>query len=156
MFHDSSRSAVLRRPQSGTPGPVSEHQIKRDALVGDAALLDLAVLSPAHSVLCGLLLRAQISTYRCTGHIISYADEYAMRKIRNHARRGTVPTMYCRCMRCGCLALLFDWLVACDLAADPLMAERRWPPGKRQVVDRSFFAECAGEDKMREALLLTD
>lgn len=154
MLDDSSRSAALRRPQSGTPEPPSSKADGRTDLVGDFFLLDLGWESPQAAVLCAVLLKVQIGTYRATGHIISFADEYARRRIRTHSRRRFIPKMYCRCMRCGCLALLIDWCVARDLADDPLMAGRRFPAGGRQPVSTEFYKECTGGDKARDWLLL--
>jgi hypothetical protein len=156
MLDESSRSAALRRPQSGTPPTISLGVPVRTELVGDANLAYEGLRSPGAMVLCGLLLRVQIRTYKRTGHIISYADEYVMRKIRNHAKRATLPNCYARCMRCNCPALLIDWCAAVELADDPLMASRRFDPAGHIPVDKAFFAECKGNEKAQEASILLD
>lgn len=156
MLNDSSRAAALRRPQGGTPPePLSEDQALNQ-LVGDIALIDLGQQSASHAVLCGVLLRVQIRTYRRHGHIISYSDEYTMRRIRNAAKTGRLPHIYCRCLRCGCLALLLDWCVAVDLADDPVMPARRFAALSHRPVDDKFYHACEGSKIAENGLLLMD
>lgn len=156
MLDGTSRSAALRRPQGGTPPTPLSENAPADELVGDQALVWLGLQSATHAALCGTLLRAQIRTYKRTRHIISFQDEYSMRRIRNAARTGRLPAIYCRCMRCGCIALLIDWCAAADLADDPTMPTRRWPDGKRQPVSDAFFRPCTGSELMQEELFWTD
>ncbi len=156
MVNATSRSAVLRRPQSGTPPEESLGDTFRTELVGDEALLTMGQTSGGHRLLCGTLLRAQIATYSRLGHIISFSDEYVMRKIKTAGYTGRLPNIWCRCLRCGCLAHLLDWCVAVDLAGDRLKVDRRWANRKTAPIDRRFMAECQGSDVARDSLLLLD
>jgi len=153
---DSLRSAALRRPQSGTPRQAILESGPGDELVGDESLLAIGLHSAGAAVLCGVLLRAQIQTYKRTRHVISLSDEYSMRRIRNAARTGRMPNIYARCLRCGCVALLIDWCAAGDLAQNDLMVSRRWPEGHRHPVSREFYSRCTGNEKAREALFLLE
>lgn len=156
MLDERSRSAALRRPQGGTPpNPLSE-EWGEDELVGDEALLQLGQQSATHAALCGPLLRTQIQVYKRLRHIISFNDEYTMRRIRNAARTGRLPNIYCRCMRCGCLAHIIDWFAAVNLADEPTMADRRWPTGRSRPATNRFFTHCEGSVIAEEGLLLMD
>ncbi len=150
------RSAALRRPQSGTPRQGVSEDDGQEQLVGDEALILLGLQSPCHAALCGVLLRTQIQTYKATRHIISYSDEYSMRRIRNAAKTGRLPNIYCRCMRCGCLALLLDWAVAVYQIDMPLQQPGRPGVGVRIPTNNDFRGRCTGNEIAEEGLLLTE
>jgi hypothetical protein len=153
---DQARPAVLRRPQSGTPRWFEEGVGSGSILLVDQKLIELGLQSRGHRALCKLLLDAQASCFGSTGHIISYADEYIMRRIRRGGGDSKVPNVYARCMRCGCLALLLDWCAAASLALGYVDFGHLYPDGARHPVDNSFWHPCNGSRIAADGMLLLD
>jgi hypothetical protein len=156
VLEESSSPGALHRAQSATVVSNVLKDTSQDQLVGDDHLLLLGLRSAGHKELCRVLLRTQIKTYKTTRHIICYADEYVYRSIRNAGKTGRLPNIYCRCMRCGCIALLLDWVVASYSLGHykdmPKVRVRK----QHDPLDHQFQEPCPGNEKAQEAAFLMD
>lgn len=141
-----SRTALRSAAQADhVPFTPPHPQPLRTELVGDANLIELAGVRPQLDWVIGILLRVQFSTYRRTGHIISYADEYVWRRIKMFNRYATLPNIHCRCIRCNCRALLLDWYCALDWQHPELIAKIKARQSLSDPVSDAYRSECQGE-----------
>jgi hypothetical protein len=152
MLDDSTRSAGLRRPETGTPASDEDPLESSMPFVADCSLLTLGLRSPSGQELARLLLKVQVRTYGATGHIICYADEFVARAIKRGVSNHRIPMIYCRCMRCGCLALLYSWIAAADRYDRPLQVGRRYNAYIKDPSSTLFCEPCAGDTAARDAL----
>lgn len=121
-------------------------------IVGDIWLAHLVMPGMAGAKLAGMLLRAQVLTFSRRHHLISMNDEFPRKRITQDVPRDKMPRCYARCLRCGCVAWLSDWVKAAPLN-DQLIREeidRLHQRGNDGRID--FLLPCKGQNYMAHIL----
>jgi hypothetical protein len=125
-------------------------------LVCDVELVALAVRSEMERYVGLLLMRAQSRTWTDRRHLLDLSEREAARQLRAGLNNGRLATFIVRCSRCGCIALLSDWLASVDDPEYPLIADRRFLYSDFHLIDTSFLAPCEGNRIFMEALSLLE
>jgi hypothetical protein len=145
FLSDSWRSTVLRGPQGGTPSDGDDSLGMLMPVIVDRALLDMRLARRDSKDVVLLLAKVQYRAFASTGHILSYADEYVWRKIKRSIEIGRIPTIYVRCMRCGCLAHFAHWAIAVDYLDAPLLPGRRLTSSAPEPTNPIYRDRCKGD-----------
>jgi len=125
-------------------------------LVGDHYLALMLMPGDPASRPAARLLRAQILTYNRTGHIIGMSEELPKRRICEAAKRGTIPRIYLRCLRCGAPAWLNDWIAGAELAFEE-RSDRLCQLEALGKGDLSqFLRRCTGAEYLESVANLAD
>jgi hypothetical protein len=124
--------------------------------VCDVEIAALALRSETGRYVGLLLMRVQSRTWTDRRHLLDFAGREAVRMLQDMATYSRVATIIIRCSRCGCIALLSDWIAAVDDPEYPLIADRRFLYSDLHLVDTSFLAPCEGNRIFMEALTLLE
>jgi len=76
----------------------------------DPWLLELAERGPSYRIPAHTLALMQHHISRDHGHIVELHDPVMLKYITKAASLGKIPQGNCRCLRCGCVASLTDWI----------------------------------------------
>ena len=114
-------------------------------IISDAWLLELSRESEGARQIARVLLTAQITAFTQTGHILDLSQELPHQRIRERALHGMLWRGYCRCLRCGNIALLADWCSVGALSPEARQTAIALTPKKarKQV---AYLDACPGEN----------
>jgi hypothetical protein len=152
MLTETGGDPALRAPQGGSPPSGDDSTRGGMDLVGDIQLVAFGMKDARAKAVAHLLLRVQTRTWAVHHHILSLSDDFVSRKIKEMCRTGKILPIYCRCLRCGCLATLSHWIQAVDWESSPLIPGRRFVGSDDRVIDSDFGHPCKGNDWITEAL----
>jgi len=138
-------------PATRTTGP-----IRGAELVCDVNLAALALASEAERYVGLLLMRVQNRTWMDRRHLLDLSCRDAVTMLGNVRTYRRVATIIIRCTRCGCIALLSDWIAAVDDPEYPLVVDRRFHHSTARLVDTKFLQPCEGNRIFLEALSLLE
>jgi hypothetical protein len=114
-------------------------------LIADSWIMDLAERSEEHHQLAGVLLKVQLDTFRKTGHLLDYSQEYVHRRFQTNPYVLQLRNVYVRCLRCGCVQRLVYWIEAVGFnqeARDTRIQSA--DPGKGNTV--VYLEQCMGNE----------
>ena len=115
-------------------------------IVGDIWLRLLVMPGMPGSQLSVALLHAQILTFARTGHLIAFNDEYPRKQITHDIPLGRMPRCYARCLRCGCVAMVNDWVRAATYTEQQRLEQIDAMTAKGNVSRIEFLQKCKGGD----------
>ncbi len=125
-------------------------------LIGDRWLQDMLMPGAQECKPASILLTCQILTFNHTGHLIALNDELPRRRITIAARHGGLPPIYVRCMRCGALARLNDWIKAAELVSAERVVRAATLRATRPSAQTSFLMPCEGNQQLVDSAPLLD
>lgn len=122
-------------------------------LIADSWFMELGELSDGHALMAGVLLKTQLDTFRKTGHLLDFSQEYVRRKLTSTTSVLRLGNMYCRCLRCGCRQRLAYWMEAVifDQEARERRIEAAAPGAGGTVV---YLRQCMGNEFAETAMLV--
>lgn len=113
-------------------------------IVGDIWLRHLVMPGMPGSQLSMSLLHAQILTFHRRGHLIAFNDEFPRRRISQDIPLGKMPRCYARCLRCGCVAMVNDWVQAASYDDERRLEKVDEMAAKGYDVRVEFLQACKG------------
>lgn len=122
----------------------------------DPWLLDLAEKGLSSATIARQLAYAQHNLTRDSGHMLALNDAYVRRKVQQSARAKKIARVMVRCIRCGCVASLADWI---GIAAKTEQERFRFWEAIRQSqgdLAAQFVQTCPGDAKAAEYLAVLD
>lgn len=110
----------------------------------DTRLMDLAPVYHGKPTYASDLAHIQAITFRESGHLLAYNDEYVWRRLKAWDSRQGLPDLRIRCVFCYAVASLKDWARAAHRAAgsraDLLERLKQGRPGSNE----RFLMNCDG------------
>ena len=122
----------------------------------DTRIMDLAPMYIGRATYARRLAQIQSRTWRNTGHLLAYNDEYVWRRLKEGRDSFKLPDLRVRCMRCYAVASLKDWDGSCWLEPDQRARILEGIVSPQNQRSFRFMRNCEGANQSEEVLLTLD
>lgn len=122
------------------------------ALICDVELIALGMSSERARYACLLLMAVQSQAWLRFGHLLDLSEEGMRRRLRKGLDDGRLATAHVRCLRCGSVAFLCDWVDATIERHNALVPSRWRLAWDTEPVDAAYRRACTGDARFLEGM----